>query len=77
MSKVVRNVKNITKGYSSVQVKVRNGRWSFGFNSVRRLMQEYQLPRTTHGARQAQIWLRLPPSPSTSKVRLTALPCLH
>jgi hypothetical protein len=26
MSKVVRNVKNITKGYSSVQVKVRNGR---------------------------------------------------
>ena len=26
MSKVVRGVKNITKGYSSVQVKVRNGR---------------------------------------------------
>ena len=25
MSKVVRGVKNITKGYSSVQVKVRNG----------------------------------------------------
>lgn len=26
MSKVVRSVKNVTKGYSSVQVKVRNGR---------------------------------------------------
>ena len=26
MSKVVRGVKNITKGYSSVQVKVRNGK---------------------------------------------------
>ena len=26
MSKVVRGVKNITKGYSNVQVKVRNGR---------------------------------------------------
>lgn len=25
MSKVVRSVKNVTKGYSSVQVKVRNG----------------------------------------------------
>lgn len=25
MSKVVRGVKNITKGYSAVQVKVRNG----------------------------------------------------
>ncbi len=25
MSKVVRNVKNITKGYSAVQIKVRNG----------------------------------------------------
>jgi hypothetical protein len=30
MSKVVRSVKNVTKGYSTVQVKVRNGRlhWS-------------------------------------------------
>jgi len=27
MSKVVRSVKNVTKGYSSVQVKVRNGTW--------------------------------------------------
>ena len=26
MSKVVRTVKNVTKGYSAVQVKVRNGR---------------------------------------------------
>lgn len=26
MSKVVRSVKNVTKGYSSVQVKVRNGK---------------------------------------------------
>lgn len=25
MSKVVRSVKNVTKGYSGVQVKVRNG----------------------------------------------------
>lgn len=25
MSKVMRSVKNVTKGYSSVQVKVRNG----------------------------------------------------
>ena len=29
MSKVVRSVKNVTKGYSSVQVKVRNGRSQF------------------------------------------------
>jgi len=27
MSKVVRSVKNVTKGYSSVQVKVRNGKF--------------------------------------------------
>jgi hypothetical protein len=27
MSKVVRGVKNITKGYSSVQVKVRDGEY--------------------------------------------------
>lgn len=26
MSKVIRGVKNVTKGYSSVQVKVRNGK---------------------------------------------------
>ena len=26
MSKVIRGVKNVTKGYSNVQVKVRNGR---------------------------------------------------
>ena len=26
MSKVVRSVKNVTKGYSAVEVKVRNGR---------------------------------------------------
>jgi hypothetical protein len=26
MSKVVRSVKNVTKGYSQVEVKVRNGR---------------------------------------------------
>lgn len=25
MSKVVRSVKNVTKGYSSVEIKVRNG----------------------------------------------------
>lgn len=29
MSKVVRSVKNVTKGYSSVQVKVRNGTSGF------------------------------------------------
>lgn len=29
MSKVVRSVKNVTKGYSSVQVKVRNGMYCF------------------------------------------------
>lgn len=28
MAKVIRGVKNVTKGYSSVQVKVRNGRSS-------------------------------------------------
>ena len=28
MSKVVRSVKNVTKGYSKVQVKVRNGKGS-------------------------------------------------
>jgi hypothetical protein len=44
MSKVVRSVKNVTKGYSSVQVKVRNGMrdplfpvWIFGVNTPRRL----------------------------------------
>lgn len=44
MSKVVRSVKNVTKGYSSVQVKVRNGMrdplflvWIFGVNTPRLL----------------------------------------
>jgi hypothetical protein len=32
MSKVVRSVKNVTKGYSSVQVKVRNGTEGTHFN---------------------------------------------
>ena len=32
MSSVIRSVKNVTKGYSSVQVKVRNGM------SIRRFM---------------------------------------
>jgi len=27
MSKVIRSVKNVTKGYSSTQIKVRNGTW--------------------------------------------------
>lgn len=31
MSKVVRSVKNVTKGYSSVQVKVRNGMHRFHY----------------------------------------------
>jgi hypothetical protein len=31
MSKVVRSVKNVTKGYSSVQVKVRNGKTALNF----------------------------------------------
>lgn len=31
MSKVVRSVKNVTKGYSSVQVKVRNGMLGYIF----------------------------------------------
>ena len=32
MSKVVRSVKNVTKGYSSVQVKVRNGMLAIFFS---------------------------------------------
>ena len=40
MSKVIRGVKNVTKGYSSVQVKVRNGGkavldWGLDTNSER------------------------------------------
>lgn len=35
MSKVVRSVKNVTKGYSTVQVKVRNGRWYLGSQFAR------------------------------------------
>lgn len=34
MSKVVRSVKNVTKGYSSVQVKVRNGMNRFHYIEV-------------------------------------------
>lgn len=34
MSKVVRSVKNVTKGYSSVQVKVRNGMFPSFFMNV-------------------------------------------
>jgi len=34
MSGVLRSVKNVTKGYSSVQVKVRNGMLAAGENSV-------------------------------------------
>lgn len=30
MSKVVRSVKNVTKGYSAVEVKVRNGMLDLG-----------------------------------------------
>lgn len=41
MSKIARNVKNITKGYSSVQVKVRNGRLLFISTHVWNLMQRY------------------------------------
>lgn len=33
MSKVVRSVKNVTKGYSSVQVKVRNGKSALSSNA--------------------------------------------
>jgi len=35
MSKVVRSVKNVTKGYSSVQVKVRNGKQQDEIDSLR------------------------------------------
>ena len=67
MSKVVRNVKNITKGYSGVQVKVRNGRLPRNTLRCDDGLRCRQLPPTTHGARRAQIWLRLLPSHSTSK----------
>lgn len=58
MSKVVRSVKNVTKGYSSVQVKVRNGVHTLSVVLHIRLTNSQQ-PPTTHGARQALIWLKL------------------
>lgn len=60
MSKVVRSVKNVTKGYSSVQVKVRNG----GFTTSeygRRVLTDRQRPPTTHGGPRAPTWPRSPP----------------
>lgn len=57
MSKVVRSVKNVTKGYSSVQVKVRNGTHVHSFDLYIWLILS-QRPRTTHGVRPAPIWLR-------------------
>lgn len=60
MSKVIRSVKNVTKGYSSVQVKVREG--ALGANmpaahwhcrcTDRMANSHIQRPVTTHGARQ-------------------------
>ena len=40
MSKVVRSVKNVTKGYSKVQVKVRNGTGSGSICRVFQLMSD-------------------------------------
>ena len=57
MSKVVRGVKNITKGYSSVQVKVRNGkRQGETIRSIE--IDEKQLPPMIHGVQQGPTWLR-------------------
>lgn len=58
MSKVVRSVKNVTKGYSSVQVKVRNGAHTDTLLLHTRLTELQRLP-TTHGAQRVPIWLRL------------------
>jgi hypothetical protein len=55
MSKVVRSVKNVTKGYSSVQVKVRNGTMHHSHLAQHQLIAA-QPPRMTHGVLQEQIW---------------------
>jgi hypothetical protein len=57
MSKVVRSVKNVTKGYSSVQVKVRNGR-SHSMTTAFWLLKMTQRHPTTHGVLQGPTWLR-------------------
>ena len=55
MSKVVRGVKNITKGYSSVQVKVRNG-MDESHQSCRKAWADTgQLPLTIRGVRRGLI----------------------
>jgi hypothetical protein len=60
MSKVVRSVKNVTKGYSSVQVKVRNGRSQLATvpDTMLRVIQRRQM---IHGARRALTWRKLQP----------------
>jgi hypothetical protein len=50
MSKVMRSVRNVTKGYSNTQVKVRDGRQSASENIVMRTADSLtQLPVTIHG----------------------------
>ena len=56
MSKVVRSVKNVTKGYSTVQVKVRNGRSSIMLRHGRLAADNLdQQLATTPGVRQVRI----------------------
>lgn len=57
MSKVVRSVKNVTKGYSSVQVKVRNGA-HIEMPRLPTRLTELQLPLTIHGAQRVPTWLK-------------------
>lgn len=60
MSKVVRSVKNVTKGYSSVQVKVRNGT-SHSTTAASPMLTFPQRPQTIHGVLPAPTWPRSPP----------------
>ena len=61
MSKVVRSVKNVTKGYSSVQVKVRNGMTSPPPVTWRSVLIEPPQPRPTiPGALRAPTWPKSP-----------------
>lgn len=55
MSKVVRSVKNVTKGYSHVQVKVRNGKNKHYSKTCTVIDVEQQQQATTRGALQALI----------------------
>ena len=54
MSKVVRSVKNVTKGYSHVQVKVRNGMRLQELDIAQHLTVHLQQRATIHGDLQAQ-----------------------